>query len=154
MMKQTLVVRVWATRYQPWAPVSVGVPQWRRFSCTSSCFALHTWSTTTTALQTGIFHFLFSVTQHGSLPPPPLPHKSYQTNRQVVLYKWVNGVNNTHSRQRYNSRPGISGLLPTQLLLLLSSFANVRQWSYKAGMRSQCRNTMQASELSNICGNL
>ena len=75
-----------------WAPVAVSLllVELQQLSAPSSpyccdlCSTVHTWSTTT-ALHTGIFHFLFSVTPHSPAPPPNGPQTDGKTSGALQL---------------------------------------------------------------------
>lgn len=111
------LVRAGAPSSERWAPspswcavvegLDVGLQQLSAPSapsCSDLYSTAHTWSTMT-ALHPGIFHFLFSVTLHSSLPP----HNSSQTNGNT---SGALQLGDTHTSQWHNSTPGISGPLP------------------------------------------
>lgn len=52
--------------------------------CSDLCSAVHTWSTMT-ALHTGIFHFLFSVTRHSPAPQHHGPQTNGKTSGALQL---------------------------------------------------------------------
>lgn len=108
--------------------------------CSDLFSAVHTWSTMT-ALHTGIFHFLFSVTLRGSPPPRNSP----QTNGKTSVVLKLGGRLQRHPHQPVTQQHGwyFRPSSMTQLLwrergvtdpLLLTKAPNVvadeRQWKF------------------------